>query len=263
MISTKKYAVITRVSATNALAYRSNIYARFGFYTLFIYTFMSLWRAIYAESGVHGYSHGQIVWYLIMTEYITFASGRGVFSSMNEDVKSGAIAYQLGRPVHYVFYQFAGALGQMLPNFIGFGMLGAVLGLIFVGPLGTFTFAEILPVAVSLFLGVVINYFFMMLIGLSAFIMEDNFSLYLIYQKLCFLLGLFLPVEFLPGWLQPVALAMPFSYVYWAPAKIFVDFSPGLFFQLAPRQLFWAAAAVGLTMAAYSAAVKRLQVNGG
>jgi ABC-2 type transport system permease protein len=112
-------------------------------------------------------------------------------------------------------------------------------------------------------LGTVINYFFLMLIGLSAFIMEDNFSLYLIYQKICFLLGLFLPVEFLPVWLQPAAKAMPFSYVYWAPAKLFVDYSAELFWQLVPRQLLWAAVAVGLTMAAYNAAIKRLQVNGG
>jgi ABC-2 type transport system permease protein len=258
----RKYAVITRVSASNELTYRAGFIARFGFYTLFIYTFMSLWRAIYAEGSVQGYSHTQIVWYLIMTEFIAFTGG-GEGSAINEEVKSGAIVYQLGRPVHYVFYRFAASVGQMLPKFAAFGLLAAILGLAFVGPLETFKLAGILPLAVSVMLGITVNYFFLMLIGLSAFIMEDNTALFLVYQKVNFLLGMFLPVEFLPEWIQPVALNMPFSYVYWAPAKIFVDYSPELFLQIFPRQLMWAAAACGLVLFAYNAAIKRLQINGG
>jgi ABC-2 type transport system permease protein len=258
----RKYAVITRVSASNELTYRANFYARFGFYTLFIYTFMSLWRAVYAEGGVRGYTHTQMVWYLIMTEFIAFTGG-GEGAAINEEVKTGAIVYQLGRPVHYVFYRFAAAVGQMLPKLAAFGLLAAVLGFAFVGPLYSFRLAGILPLIVSVALGVTINYFFLMLIGLSAFIMEDNAALFLVYQKVNFLLGLFLPVEFLPEWLRPVALNMPFSYVYWAPAKLFVDYSPELFLQLLPRQLFWAVIACGLVLMAYNAAIKRLQINGG
>ncbi len=102
----RKYLTIARVSVSNELAYRANMYARFAFYTLFIYTFMGLWKAIYAEGNVEGYTHTQMVWYLIMTEFITFSNGSGVFTAMSEEVKSGAVAYQLGRPVHFVFFGF-------------------------------------------------------------------------------------------------------------------------------------------------------------
>ncbi len=83
----------------------------------------------------------------------------------------------------------------------------------------------------------------MMLIGLSSFVMEDNSALFLVYQKLNFMLGLFLPVEFLPAWLQTVAKSLPFSYMFWAPAKLFVNYSSDLFWQLVPRQAAWCAAA--------------------
>jgi len=259
----KKYATIARVSLANALQYRAALLSRFCFYTLFIYVFMSLWRAIYKEGSVHGYSYVQIVWYLIMTEFVGFACGSDIYRRMNEDVKSGAIAYLIGRPTHYVFYQFSNSLGQIFLNFVSFGILAVILGLVFVGPLYTFTLAGLPPLLLSVVLSIVLNYFSLMLIGLSAFIMEDNFALFLIYQKLCFMMGMFLPVEFLPAWLQPVARSLPFSYVYWAPARIFVDFSPELCLELIPRQAAWVLVSIVLTLVCYRTSVRRLQVNGG
>ena len=264
MKTIKKYSVIIKISFANAIAYRANTFSRFAFYTLFIYVFMNLWKAIYKEGSVEGYTYAQIVWYLIMTELIVFSSqGNSIMNRINDDVKSGAVAYQLGRPVHYVMLQIAGTFGQAVLNLVSFGILAAVLGLLFVGPLVTFSFAGIIPLALSVMLGLVIGSFFMAFIGLSAFIFEDNFALYLIYQKICFMLGVFLPVEFLPSWLQPVAKSLPFSYITWAPAKIFVGYSPELCFELIPRQLLWAALIIAATLLCYRAAVKRLNVNGG
>jgi len=259
----RKYIIIARVSLTNAIAYKASTFSRFAFYTLFIYVFMSLWRAIYREGGVHGYGYGQIVWYLIATEFIAFACGTGITDTMNEDVKSGAIAYHTGRPVHYLFYQFASAAGQIMFNAVCFGALAVTLGLLFVGPLATFKIMGLPAFALSVSLSVVINFSILSLIRLSAFVMEDNFALFLIYQKLNFMLGLFLPVEFLPAWLQPVAKNLPFSYIYWAPAKIFVDYSHTLALELIARQAAWATAMAAAAFFCYRIGVRRLQINGG
>jgi len=259
----RKYAIIARVSFSNAIAYRANTISRFCFYTLFIYVFMSLWRAIYKEGSVNGYGYTQMVWYLIMTEFVTFISGSSILSEMSEDVKSGSIAYLLIRPTHYVFFQLANSIGRMLLNFVAFGMLAVGLGLLFVGPLTTFRIAGLLPILLSVCLGVLLNFFFMMLIGLSSFIMEENFALYLIYQKINFMLGLFLPVEFLPAWLQGIAKNLPFSYMYWAPAKLFVNYSRELFVELVPRQAAWMVVVVTLTFLCYRGGMRRLQANGG
>lgn len=259
----RKYAVITRVSLSNAITYRAATLARFCFYTLFIYVFMSLWRAIYQEGSVHGYTHTQIVWYLIMTEFVLFTCDSSIYQTMNEDVKSGAIAYLIGRPTHYVFYQLFNSLGQMLLNFVSFGLFAILLGHLFVGPLPGFQITTAPPLLISLGLSLLLNYFFLMLIGLSSFIIEENFGLFLIYQKICFMLGLFLPVEFLPAWLQPVARSLPFSYICWAPAKLFVSFSPELFLELVPRQAGWLALSILLVLISYRGGVRKLQVNGG
>ncbi|MCL1963644.1 MAG: ABC transporter permease [Firmicutes bacterium] len=263
MKKVRKYWVIARVSFSNAIAYRAALVSRFCFYTLFLYVFTRLWRAIYQEGSVHGYEYSQMVWYLIMTEFVMFACGTGIFASMNDEVKSGSIVYQLGRPAHYVLYQFANAMGQVMLNLVSFGVLAGILGHVFVGPLPTFQWAGVPALLLSLALSLLLDYFFLMLIGLAAFVLEDNFALFLIYQKLNFMLGLFLPVEFLPNWLQMVAKNLPFSYVFWAPAKIFVSYSPQVCLELIPRQAAWAAAAIALTFFCYHLSVRRLQVNGG
>lgn len=259
----KKFVVIAKISFANAITYRASIISRLCFYTLIIYVFMNLWQAIYQEGNVHGYSHTQMVWYLIMTELITFAGGTNIYNNMNEEVKSGAIVYQLGRPIHYVSYQLANSIGQILLNLVGFGILASILGLLFVGPLPTFQLVSVPPLLLSIATSLVLNYFFLMLIGLSAFVVEDNFAFFLIYQKLNFMLGLFLPLEFLPAWLQPIAKSLPFSYIHWAPAKIFVSYTPEICWELIPRQALWMTIAVVLVLLCYRLSVRRLQVNGG
>ena len=263
MTGARKYFTIARVSLSNAIAYRATLFSRFCFYALFIYVFMNLWRAIYQEGGVYGFSYVQIVWYLILTELIAFSCGTDILNRMNEDVRSGAIAYQIGRPMHYVFYQLSTSLGQISLNLVGFGVLALILGLTFVGQLYTFSFIYFPFILLSIITGILLNYFFLMLIGLSSFIMEDNLAIYLLFRNLTFMLGMFLPVEFLPQWLQPIAKSLPFSYVYWAPAKLFVDFSPALFIELFPRQVFWTALIGTLVLLSYQASIRRLSINGG
>ncbi len=259
----RKYAVIARVHVQNAFNYRANVVSGLLFYTLFIFVFFSLWRAIYQEGAVSGYTHTQVVWYLIVTELVVFGCRIPVVGQINEDVKTGAMAYLMNRPVHYIAYQAAAALGTVVVNLTFFGMLAVTLGLLFVGPIPGFHWEGIPCMLLSGLMGVSLQFFSLVAIGLTAFRLEDNSAVYLIFQKLVFMLGMFLPVEFLPGWLQGIAKALPFSYVAWAPAKLFVDFSWPLFFRVAPMQLMWTAAAVGISMLMYRGGTRNLQANGG
>ena len=103
----------------------------------------------------------------------------------------------------------------------------------------------------------------MMTLGLTAFKLEDNLAFFLIYQKLVFMLGMFIPVEFLPKWLQGIAHWLPFSYVAWAPAKLIVAFSWEFFWQVIPIQIFWAILSLMLALGMYSYGVRSLQAHGG
>ena len=259
----RKYLIIIKVSISNTFTYRANLLSRFCFYSLFVYIFMNLWHAIYEKSGVNGYTHTQIVWYLILTEFISFACRTNIHNEISNDVKTGAIGYQIGRPVHYIFFHFASSIGQMVVNAAIFGGFAFILGIVSVGKLSTFTVLELPALLLSITLSTIINYFLLIIIGISAFIVEDNFAMYLIYQKLGFMLGMFMPVEFLPEWFQPIAKMLPFSYIYWAPAKIFVNYSTSIVREVIPRQFFWVLLSVILAVISFNKSLKYLQVNGG
>jgi len=263
MKAIRKYGTVLKLSLQNAFVYRSNVIGGLLFYTLFIFVFFNLWRAIYQGGRVAGYSLTQMVWYLCITELVVFGCRSGVFGQMNEDVKSGSIAYQLNRPYHYVFYQFFTALGGMVFNLLVFGTMAIVLGMIMVGPIPGFRLQSLPFVLISGIMGMVLNFFILMALGLTAFRMEENFAFYLIYQKLVFMLGMFIPVEFLPGWLRDIARFLPFSYVAWAPARLAVAFSWELFIEVFPVQVLWAVIAFFIAMAMYRFGVSGIQAHGG
>lgn len=259
----RKYGTVFRVSLQNAFAYRANLPVNMAFYLLFLFVFFNLWRAIYQGGQVTGYSFTQMIWYLCITELISFGAGTGIFREMGEDVKSGAIAYQLGRPYSYLSYQLFNALGGMAFKFIAFSALALAVGFAMVGPIEGFQPATLLLSGLSILLGMLINFFFLMALGLSAFRLEENSGLYLVYQKLVFMLGTFIPVEFLPAWLQGVARVLPFSYVSWAPARLAVNFSFAAFWELVPVQLIYLGLAIALAKGMYRMGVRGIQANGG
>lgn len=259
----RKYAVIARIHLQNAFVYRAQAVSGLFFYTLFIYVFFSLWRAIYQGGEVHGYTHSQVVWYLIVTELVVFGCRIPIVGRISEDVKTGDIAYLLNRPVHYLSYQAAAAAGSVPVNLLFTGTLGIVLGLSFVGPLPDFQWAGLPLMLLSGLMGITLQFLFLTAVGLTAFRLEDNSAIYLIFQKLVFMLGMFLPVEFLPDWLQRIARFLPFPYVAWAPARLFVAFSWELALQVMPMQLLWIGTALLLCAALYRQGMKGLVTNGG
>ncbi len=257
------YGAVAKMNWHSSFIYRGNLIASCFFYALFIFVFFSLWQAIYQSGEVGGYTLIQVVWYLCITELLVFGCRTSVFSQMNEDIKTGALAYQLNRPYHYVFYQFSGALGSMAFNLLTFGILAAALGLLMVGPLPNWQPAYLPLGLLSGFLGLMINFFLQMCLGLTAFRLEDNQAFFLIYQKLVFMLGMFIPLEFLPDWLQKIARWLPFPYVAWAPARLLVAFSWEQFWPVVGRQLFWTVVSIGLCLWMYRQGVKNIQANGG
>jgi len=258
-----KYTTIARVSLINAFQYPGAVVGGVVFYVVILFVFFSLWRVIYRQQTVAGLTLPQMMWYLCASELVAYGCRTGVFGQMNEDVKTGAVAYQLGRPYHYVAYQFANALGGMMFGFALYASLGTALALIFVGPLPGFRAAVLPLLLVSFALGVTTNFFLQMGLGLTAFRLEENAAFYWIYSKLILMLGVFMPVDILPLGLQRVVKCLPFSYVAWVPARLFAGFSWELFAQIFPMQVLWTIVAVAFATAMYRFGARGIQANGG
>lgn len=258
-----KYLLVARTSLQNNLAYTANFIFDTFFYAFLLFIFINLWRTIYGQGRtIAGYSLSQMIWYCIIAELVTL-SGSNIFRELNNEIKGGNIAYLLNKPYSLVIYQFANALGIMGIKLMINTVTGVGLGLVFVGPLPGFALGRLIFIIPVLVGGMLLNHFVLTALGLTAFWLEENTAFFWIYQKLLFMLGLFLPVEFFPEWLQRLSLVLPFPYVTYGPAKLVVDFTWEGFVWIITVQSLYLMAFIILSASIYRKGARMLNVNGG
>lgn len=259
----RKYLLIAKTSIQNDMTYSINIIFSSMFFAFAIFIFMQLWETVYGSTeGSAGYTVNKIVWYYIIAELIIL-SRSDVFNSLNRDVKNGNIVYLLNKPYNYVLYQFSNSMGQIGSKLVINVVLSVVIGLLYVGRLEEFQLSILPFIVFTVIMGILLNFFINSTIGLTAFWTEDNTAFYWIVQKLTFMLGVFLPVEFLPEWLQKVALSLPFSYIAYGPARLTVQFSYTFFIKILNMQVVYILFFATATYLMYLKGVKNLNVNGG
>src|SRR5690349_17285939 len=264
MVALRKYTWLGLISARSNLAYLGEVATRTLFLAVILYIFLQLWRVTYSETGsatLGGLTLAQMLWYLAMTEAITLSAPR-VAQEVDQDVRTGALAVQLIRPLDYPLARLWTTLGERLVRF-GLNLaVGVVLVLLLVGPI-TFTPAGLLLFALALPLAFVLDFLGNFLIGLAAFWIEDTTGLALIYSRVTMILGgMLIPLELFPARFQPILRALPFASIVYGPARMFVHPDPAFLADLAARQGL-AIGAFGLAVAVvYRVALGRIHSNG-
>lgn len=259
----RKYGYVMKTSLQSNMAYTSNFLFRIFFYAFIIFIFVQLWGTIFSSRNtLSGYTLDQIIWYCIIAEMVVL-SGGNVFNDLNTDIKGGSIAYLLNKPYHYILYQFSNSMGLTAVILVINSFAGIIMGLLYVGPLKQFELRHLPVVALSIVLAVFLNFFTVASLGLTTFWLEENSAIFWIYQKILIILGVFLPVEFLPSWLQKITLLLPFSYITYGPAKLVVDFSYSKAAWILSAQAGYLLLFIVISFAIYRKGVKMLNVNGG
>ncbi len=265
MKSSRKYLQITKITMANSLVYVWNFLSKNVFFIFIMFIYMMLWRNIYGQKGssVGGLTFNQMIWYLVITELVTL-SRTDVHTQINEDVKSGNIAYLLTKPYNYVLYCFSYFVGEVGTKLLTNGAIGIAIGMIYAGSLKNFTFSHLSFIFLSLLVGCSINFFIYMTLALTSFWFEENTPFFWIYSKLIFTLGgMLMPLELFPVWLQKVAGYLPFAYVTYVPARLTVDFSFINFYRQFSIQVIYLIVFFALSMMLYKRGARNLNVNGG
>lgn len=261
----RKYGQISKITMSNSLVYFWNFLSKNIFFIFIMFIYLMLWKTIYSEKGatVGGLSLNAMIWYLVVTELVTL-SRTDIHLQINEDVKSGNIAYLLNKPYNYVLYCFSYFIGEVGVKLLTNGIIGLAIGMIYVGPLENFNFLHLPFIFLSLILGCFINFFIYITLALSSFWFEDNNAFFWIYSKLVFTLGgMLMPIELFPQWLKSISQYLPFAYVTYVPAKLAVNFSFIDFYRGFGIQILYLGLFSLLAMTLYRKGVKNLNVNGG
>ena len=260
-----RYGFVARIAARQQWVYRGELLMRSVSMVLFMGVFMALWSTAFRVSGVGelaGYSLVEIVWYLAMTETITLSTSRA-FVDISDAVKSGDLAYTLTRPVSYPFFQVAQSLGNSLPR-LGLNLLTASAVVALGVGVGAGSLPGIAAFFVTAALALLLDALIAVLIGLSAFWIEEVMPIFWIYQKLLFTIGgLFMPLEMLPLWLRRISMWLPFRYVANVPARVFVAFEWREALGAAAGQVAYIVVMTVLVLLVWRVAQRRMVVHGG
>ena len=262
--STAKYWAILRTQLQNSFAYPLDLLARSVTILLFLWVFVNLWRVTYGAMGsqrIAGLSLADTMWYLLMAEAVML-SKRDLSKDISDQVKDGSVAYLLNKPFNFILYYFAAGLGDSLLVFITNLLLGGALVWWLVGPPpGIIGWAA---AVLACLLALLLDFCISALIGLAAFIAEEVSAFRWIYQKFLLVLGgLLIPLDFFPDWLQNVSRALPFAWIIYGPARLFVDPSAERFADVLLHQVGWLVG-MGLAVALfYRWVVGQLTINGG
>jgi ABC-2 type transport system permease protein len=265
MNALRKYWAIAWISAKSNLAYAGEVGSRLFFLSVILFIFMTLWKVAFAHAhtvSFAGYTLDQIIWYLAITESIMMSSPR-VTPRIDEDVRTGAIAVQLVRPLSYPLYRLASNLGEQTVRFLVTALAAAVIAIVLAG-FPKDCASGVLFVALALPGAFVLDFLGYLLVGLGAFWLEDTSGLMLIYSRLTMILGgMMLPLELFPQNLQYVLKALPFGCIVSGPARLFVHPEPAVLLGLVANQLFWIGVFSLIVAAVYSKALDRIALNGG
>jgi ABC-2 type transport system permease protein len=256
---------VLRVSIASNLAYVMEVVIRSFLLVVFVFILGQLWKTTFSARGaslLSGFSINDMIWYLVASETIAMSLPM-ITRRIDQEVRSGQLAYLLGRPCSYVFYNFAQYLGERLVRLALNAMVGTAVALIFVGP-PHFTWMGVLAWPLVAFLALSIDFVAYFSIGLLAFWTEDTQPFTMIFSRLTLVLGgVLAPLDVFPQPLRAIAQVLPFSAILYGPSRTLVHFEATQFGWLVVQQLLTLAVGSLILCVVYSISIRRVNINGG
>jgi ABC-2 type transport system permease protein len=265
----EKYAAVALLSFRQRLEERGALYGRMMFYFIILLTYSRLWQAVLgspdamSSSATHGsgQSPASYVWYLTVTEWIVLSQPM-IWQDIESDVHSGDLAYQLSRPISYAGARLAEACGDLALRMIVLGACGLTFARLLSGEWpnaeGLMLAALVAPLASLVLL------LAHLAIGLSAFWIHDCNSIYLIWQKLMFVLGgLMLPLAIYPDWFRALASYTPFAALLFGPGSLVMAPDPSLALRLLGQLLGWGVLAALVVVGLERKGRRNITLHGG
>jgi len=261
-----KYIAIAKISYFSATAYVLNLLAGSLIILIRAWIYTQLYTVAYTSYSleqVGGLTVVMVVWSLTLTQ--SFQTSARPYASVliEEEVKSGTLAYSINRPYSYILFHYFQFMGRVVANLGTNLILGFIFTLILIGNI-SFTWQGVLFGTITLFFGYIIEFLFSMIIGLMAFWIEDVSAIRWIYSKGQLVFGgLLVPLSLLPEKVRNIAEWLPFSQMYYVPARLLVNFDYSLLHKFLITQAVWVVILGVATYWTYKKGQKYVSINGG
>ncbi|MFA5856764.1 MAG: ABC-2 family transporter protein [Candidatus Pacearchaeota archaeon] len=231
---------------------------------IILFIFINIWKTIYSgRTIIDGFTIKDLIWYLAMSELITFSTGTERIEDISDEVKSGLISNSLSKPINYVLKELAILYANFIYNFLVIGIFAFSLAYLFVG-LIDLSIINIPVLIIIILLGATINFLIIITLGLFSFWIEDSLSLAWIYHKAILILGgTLIPLNFYPDWIKNYLYILPTSFITFFPSKLFVNFNLNDLYFAIIGSISWIIILGLFLFFVYKIGIKKVSINGG
>jgi ABC-2 type transport system permease protein len=266
----RKYHRILRASLVERMTYRGDFLLGTILRFLPMLTTILLWQAIYKGSGqsrLAGFRYNEMIAYLLLTNISRmFSSMPGLAGGIARDIREGTLKRYLVQPVdmigYLLSYRVAHKVAYIVTSFLPYALLFFICrGFFDHFPDGW----TLVAYAISLILSFLVGFFFEVCVGMVGFwFLEVTSILYIVMTLNFFISGHMLPLDLLPQPWAGLLKALPFQYMAYFPAVVFLGKIQGwsLVFHLL-GELFWALVFMLLARALYRLGLRRYSAYGG
>jgi ABC-2 type transport system permease protein len=265
-----KYLAIFRVSLAERMTYRADFLFATVFRFLPMVTTILLWQAIYTGSGqdeLAGFRYREMIAYLLLTHISRmFSSMPNLAAGIARDVREGTLKRYLLQPMdmigYLLAYRVAHKVAYIVTSFLPYALLFFVCRSFFDGFPDAATLAAY---ALSLILAFLVGFFFEASVGMVGFwFLEVTSLLYIVMTLNFFISGQMMPLDLLPQPWSGLLKILPFQYMAYFPAVVFLGKIKGtaLWLHLL-GELLWAVAFIVLTRILYRTGLRRYSAYGG
>jgi ABC-2 type transport system permease protein len=270
----KKYLAILRVSLAERMTYRADFLVGTILRFLPMVTTILLWRAIYqgANQSALGsrqitYRYNEMIAYLLLTQISRmFSSMPGLAGGIAREIREGTLKRYLLQPIdmigYLLTYRVAHKVAYIITSFIPYALLFLICHDYFDRRPDLTTLAAY---AVSLVLSFLVGFFFEASVGMVGFwFLEVTSLLYIVMTLNFFISGHMLPLDLLPDPWGGLLKVLPFQYMAYFPAVVFLGKVKGTTLGLhLLGALFWAVFFMLLARGLYRLGLRRYSAFGG
>lgn len=252
-------------SFSRSMAYRAEVWLQIVGNILFLFIQISIWRALIGESIISGIGLQEMVTYSILNTSLTIILMTHVHNQVDDSLKTGGIIMHLVKPLRYPFFLFADEAGKNMYKML-FQLIPTLL-------IATLLFGlqpisqndNLLPFMLTVIIALFISFGIGYLIALVAFWFMTTFALrWTVGGLIKIFSGSFIPLWFFPPVWMDVANILPFKFLGFVPAAIYMGkMNSTEIYQNIVLGFVWLIILYGLVSLLWWKALRRLAIQGG
>ncbi len=262
----KKYRSLCKISMQNTIAYRSSFIINTAASLFAIISLLFLWKAIYGgRVELSGYTWNQMKAYLLITFITSTLLSWYSESAISRKILDGTVAMDLLKPLDFRKARLAETIGaSVFESIIGI-VMSCIIIFIFSGIMLPASAMATLFFLVSMVISVLTKFGIVYIAGLFCFWTSNSLGIAWARAAITnFFSGALVPLTFFPGWLERIALALPFKGIVYVPASIYLGQFQGWDALLAiGQQILWLFILWGIGKLLWNWALKQVTIFGG